>query len=89
MPTSLVGTIGSALNSSDRRAKPQEAPTVHEVGNLVRSTAGIVYTLAPGEMTPARVSEWSGDNESGRDSVRRQVRRAVSRKLSSQGRDIV
>jgi hypothetical protein len=43
------------LDTTGRRATPQHAPAVHEVGNLTRSTVSIVYTLAPGEMPPARV----------------------------------
>jgi hypothetical protein len=43
------------LDATGRRATPQRKPAVHEVGNLARSTASIVYTLASGEMTPARI----------------------------------
>lgn len=54
-PLDAAAITVEMLDKSGRRAKPQQAPAVYEVGNPARSTASIVYPLSPGEITPARV----------------------------------
>lgn len=43
------------MDAAGRRVKPPKPPVVHEVGNLSRVTASVIYALPPGQWTPLRV----------------------------------
>ncbi|KRR23330.1 hypothetical protein CQ14_32435 [Bradyrhizobium lablabi] len=59
-PTGLPPLDAAAItlvmvDAAGHRAKPSRTADVHEIGNRARATASFVYTLGPGEITPASV----------------------------------